>query len=87
VRLEQTILAESPNLKDRIDALREEKSRHSPRSLALIWSLDEASAIVAADELVTVGVFERQGSKDAPQFWIPFLYRDALDITQGTADD
>lgn len=87
VRLEQTIFAEYPNLKDRIEALKEEKSRHSPRSLARIWHVDEDVAIKCADELVLVGVFERQGSKEEPEFWIPFLYRDALEVSQGTADD
>jgi hypothetical protein len=43
--------------------------------------------VAIAEELVTVGVFERRGSKESPQYWIPFLYRDGLDISQGTADE
>jgi hypothetical protein len=87
VRLEQTIFAEYPNLKKKIETLRKEKTRHTPRSLARIWDVDEHDAVAAADELVAVGVFERQGSKEEPEFWIPFLYRDAMDVSQGTADD
>jgi hypothetical protein len=44
-------------------------------------------AVGVADELVAVGLFERRGPKDAPEYWVQFLYRDALDITQGTAED
>lgn len=48
---------------------------------------DEGVAVGVADELVAVGLFERRGPKDAPEYWVQFLYRDALDITQGTAED
>ena len=38
-----------------------------------------------ADELVAIGFFERRGSKNAPEYWVPFLYRDSLSIVQGSA--
>ncbi len=87
VRLEQTIYAEYATLKTRIEALRKEKSKHTAKSLARVWDLDESGASLAAEELVDIGIFEPRGTKTAPEFWIPFLYRDALDISQGTADD
>lgn len=43
-------------------------------------------ALETAEQLVEVGFFERRGSKDRPVFWVPFLYRDALDMIQGPAD-
>ncbi len=36
--------------------------------------------------LVEVGFFERRGSRDIPDYWIPFLYREALELTQGAAE-
>ena len=39
-----------------------------------------------ADSLVDVGLFERRGSGQEPEYWIPFLYRDALGMVQGTAE-
>jgi hypothetical protein len=33
-----------------------------------------------AGRLVEVGFFEERGTKQAPRFWIPFLYRPALDL-------
>jgi hypothetical protein len=39
-----------------------------------------------AHELAEIGFFERRGERDAPEYWVPFLYRDALDMVQGTAE-
>ena len=30
-----------------------------------------------ANELVTIGFFEPRGTRQAPEYWVPFLYRDA----------
>jgi hypothetical protein len=44
---------------------------------------DEARAL--AEQLVEVGFFERRGTKQDPAYWVPFLYRDALQMVQGEA--
>ena len=41
---------------------------------------------VETDELVELGFFEERGTREEPTFWVPFLYRDALDLIQGKAD-
>jgi hypothetical protein len=84
-KLEQTIYAEYPRLKDRIEMLRGEKTSQNPQFLSKIWNISEAEALEIAGQLVEIGFFEPQGSKDSPKFWVPFLYRDALDMIQGTA--
>jgi hypothetical protein len=33
-----------------------------------------------------IGFFELRGSKDYETFWVPFLFRDALSMSQGLAD-
>jgi hypothetical protein len=38
-----------------------------------------------ADELVQVGFFEERGAQRDPTFWVPFLYRDALEMVEGAA--
>jgi hypothetical protein len=40
-----------------------------------------------AQQLIEVGFFEARGSKDKPTFWVPFLYRDALSMSQGSAEE
>jgi hypothetical protein len=87
VRLEQTLYAEYPAFRRRLDALREEKTLHNARTLAKIWEVQPDEAARIAGELVDLGVFEQRGTKEDPQYWVPFLYRDALDMVQGTADE
>jgi hypothetical protein len=86
-RLEQTLYAEYPELRDRVEKLRAEKTQQSFASLAKIWQVDAAVAERIARSLVEVGFFEQRGSKHDPALWVPFLYRDALDMVQGSAED
>lgn len=73
-------------MRERLEALRSEKTSQSAASLATIWKIGEDGALSWARELVEVGFFEERGSKDDPEFWVPFMYRDALDMVQGSAD-
>jgi hypothetical protein len=84
-KLEQTLYAEYPRLKDRIEMLNGEKTSQIPKILSGIWDVSEAEALEIARQLVDIGFFELQGSKDSPKFWVPFLYREALNMIQGTA--
>jgi hypothetical protein len=85
VRLVQTLYAEYPNLRQPLEALNREKTAHSPATLAPIWGCNEAKARQLAEELVDIGFFERRGSKQDPVYWVPFLYRPALELVQGSA--
>ncbi len=86
VRLEQTIYAEYPSHRASLEALEREKTQQYPATLAVIWGVDEGEALRTADQLVEIGFFERRGTKEEPAFWVPFLYRDALNMVQGSAD-
>jgi hypothetical protein len=86
VRLEQTIYAENPTLKPCLELLRGEKTSQIPATLSVIWGTSEDEAIQRAISLVEVGFFEKRGSRQAPEYWVPFLYRDALDLVQGSAE-
>jgi hypothetical protein len=86
VRFEQTLCAEYPNLKPYLMKLEREKTQQTPETLARIWDVGLDKAIALAESLTKVGFFERRGTKDRPTFWVPFLYRDALDMIQGPAD-
>jgi hypothetical protein len=84
-RLEQTIYAEYPSLRNPIDRLDGGKSEYNVQSLAELWGVTLDESLVQAQRLVEIGLFEERGSKDQLSFWIPFLYRDALKIVQGAA--
>lgn len=87
VRLRQTLYAEYPNLKPYIEKLEREKSDQRPSTLAQIWNVSEEEAVSIAEQLVRVGFFERRGGKGDTSYWVPFLYRDALELVQGQAKE
>ena len=86
VRLEQTLFAEYPDLKKYLEALRGEKTNQSIASLSGLWRVGQEKAYAIASRAVDVGFFEARGDKAAPDYWVPFLYRPALAMVQGTAD-
>lgn len=86
VRLEQTLYAEHPDLRADIERLRGEKTKHNCETLSRIWRVDAETALERASKLTKVGLFVEEGTKETPEFWVPFLYRDGLDLVQGTAE-
>jgi hypothetical protein len=86
-RYEQTLCAEYPGLKQVVDRLEGEKSQQSIASLAKIWGLSQAEAQASAEKLAEVGFFQKRGLKEEPIYWVPFLYRDALNLVQGQAEE
>ena len=86
VRLEQTIFAEHATVKPWLEALRGAKTLQTPETLAIIWSTSIEETIQRANALVGIGFFEPRGSRQKPEYWVPFLYRDSLDLIQGSAE-
>lgn len=86
VRLTQTLYAEYPELRSDVEKLRGERTSQRIETLAEIWNKSLEDTRELANDLVDVGFFERRGSRDAPEYWVPFLYRDALEMIQGTAE-
>ncbi|MBI3527870.1 MAG: hypothetical protein HY067_07865 [Betaproteobacteria bacterium] len=86
VRLEQTLYAEYPGQKDWIEKLRTAKTLQTPETLAGIWGISSEEASQQASELANIGFFEARGTRQSPEYWVPFIYRDALDLVQGAAE-
>jgi hypothetical protein len=86
-RLVQTIYAEYPDTQVFLPKLKGEKTEQTTASLAEIWAVSGVEAEARAQELVNIGFFQRRGSREAPTFWVPFLYRDALQMIQGKAGE
>jgi hypothetical protein len=86
VRLEQTLYAEHPAEKEWLEKLRGAKTLQTPDTLASIWGISAEEAMTRASDLTTIGFFEARGTQQNPEYWIPFLYRDALDLVQGAAE-
>ncbi len=85
-RLELTLYAEYPEYKDAIQKLEGGKTEHSLASLESIWGVSQEQAKEQVQALVELGFFEARGDRADPSYWIPFLYRDALNLVQGAAD-
>jgi hypothetical protein len=85
VRFEQTLCAEHPTLKPLLLRLQGKKTQQTPATLSEIWGMTQEKALATAEKLVEVGFFEKRGSREQPAFWVPFLYRDVLQMIQGVA--
>jgi len=84
-RIEQTLYAEYPTMKDYIERLKGDKAEHNIHTLSQKWSVTEGEALTIAKRLENVGFFEVKGDLNNPKFKIPFIYRPYLEITQGVA--
>jgi hypothetical protein len=82
VRLTKTLYAEYGEYRRYIELLEEQKTNQTTRSLSRIWSVSQDKAQEIASRLVEIGFFEKRGES----YWVPFLYRPALKLVQGSAD-
>lgn len=85
-RFEQTLCAEYPSFKRDMDRLEGEKTQQSIKTLAKLWKTTDEKAYELAERLTEIGFFERKGGKENPAYWVPFIYRGALNMVQGSAE-
>jgi hypothetical protein len=85
IRLEQTVYAEYPAEKPWIQVLEGGRTEHTAESLASLWEIELEQAKVRAQRLIDIGFIEPRTSKGDPTYWVPFLYRPALNLRQGAA--
>ncbi len=86
-RVIRVLYAEYEDLRRYIDALREQKTEQNGESLARIWDVKQSEALEIARELRDVGFFEEHQSGSGTTFWVPFVYRPFLSMSQGKADE
>ena len=85
-RIEQTIYAEFPTLKEYIEKLRGDKADHTLQTLSKKWSISLSDTLQITKELEKIGFFEQRGDSSSPIFRVPFMYRPYLEILQGSAE-
>lgn len=81
----KVLYAEYPELKISIETLRSKRSEHDLKSLSEIWQ-GPISTTEMAERLVRVGFFERRKTAETTTYWVPFIYRPYLNLTQGRAE-
>lgn len=85
-RLVQNLYAEYPELKLIIAKLSGQKTEQTADSLAGLWGLNEEQTEKSAEQLVDVGFFQHR-EKGRSTYWVPFIFRDALKMSQGLAEE
>jgi hypothetical protein len=84
-RLHTYLYAEYPQEKPFLERLKGEKTEQTVESLSEIWGFSKEEVLAKAQSLIELGFFQARGTRAEPTFWVPFLYRDALDLIQGKA--
>ncbi|QQT68025.1 hypothetical protein I6I57_09485 [Brevibacterium casei] len=84
-RLQSTIYPEYPWLRDWLEALRGQRTLQDVESLGAIWNTPRKKTEERVSRLVDVGFFEPRGSILERTYWVPFIYRPALEMVQGAA--
>jgi hypothetical protein len=54
--------------------------------LAARWKIDETETLKIARKLRDIGFFEERTSSGEITFWVPFVYRPYLAMSQGKVD-
>lgn len=85
VRYEQTFKAENPSLAPYTEKFRDQKTEQTLNTLSTLWGTTEEETISLVERLIKSGFFEKRTVKDETTFWVPFIYRDALEMVQGRA--
>lgn len=85
VRYAQTFKAENPSLAPLTEKLRGQKTEQTVQTLAALWGKDVVDCAKLVDRLVKAGFFEKRVVKNETTYWVPFIYRDALEMVQGKA--
>lgn len=84
-RLNKTIFAEYSDMKKWILELSEQKTEQFLHTLSALWDISEEEALSIASRLIEIGFFQKRESKGEASYWVPFIYRPALDMVQGKA--
>jgi hypothetical protein len=80
VRFEQTLCAEYPKWRPYLVRLKGEAAHLALAGLSRVWQRPLEETATIAEGLVEIGVLQKQGSRDSPIFWVPYLYQHALEI-------
>lgn len=81
VRLKQTLYAEYPSHREKIEKLHGQKATQTLATLSELWEVSSQDCINYAEALATIGFFEKTGNF----YRVPFIYRPALEMIQGEA--
>ena len=82
-RVVRVLYAEYPNLRQYVDALKEQKTEQNAESACSLMGCGCNCGAGIARQLRDIGFFEERTSKGETTYWVPFVYRPYLDMSQG----
>lgn len=85
IRLQATIYPEYPWLRLWLEALRGQRTLQDINSLEDTWGTTRPESEERRKRLVDVGFVQPRGTITERTYWVPFLYRPALEMVQGAA--
>ena len=83
-RLAKTIYAEFSDVKPHVEKLARQKTEHNLASLGALWGTDAAETTDIVRRLVSIGFLAERAKTQ--NYWVPFMYRPALEMVQGKAE-
>jgi hypothetical protein len=83
-KVEKHLFAEYPICRPWLEQLRGGKSQYTLQTLSGLWQTNKDETTRRAQALVEIGFWLKE-KPETPEFWIPVIYRDGLEITQGKA--
>jgi hypothetical protein len=86
VRFELTLCAEYSDLRRFWLKMESSKTAQTLQSFSRLMDVSEEDGLKIADRMVEAGFFTKKLEKGEIIYWVPFIYRDALNLVQGAAD-
>jgi hypothetical protein len=86
VRFDQTLCAEYPALRSYWLKMENSKSAQTLNSFSRLLDVPTDKGTEIAEQMTEAGFFMKKFEKGELVYWVPFIYRDALKMTQGKAD-
>ena len=86
VRFNLTLCAEYPALRSAWLKMENGKTAQTLQSFSRLMDVTEEKGLTLAEEMVEAGFFVKKIEKGEQIYWVPFIYRDALNMVQGKAD-
>jgi|HubBroStandDraft_6_1064221.scaffolds.fasta_scaffold96116_2 hypothetical protein len=84
-KVEKHLFAEYPKYRPWLEALRGGKSQYNIKALAAVWGIGKEETLSRAQSLEEIGFWSKENNGLEPEFWIPLIYREGLEIKQGKA--
>ena len=83
-KYQKVMLAEYPEFHDYFEAFRKHSSEYSIENIAKLWRITVTEARKIVLDLQRIHFLKQKNERNQTTYWIPFIFRPALDIVKGS---